>query len=795
MKQTKLVALFLLFCCSLLVVSTVKINPTLLQEEWKAQWITHPDISGQEKGVYLFKKEIDVAGVAESFVINISADNRYVLYVNGKVAGRGPTRGDLNRWLFETIDIAPFLTQGVNHIAVKVWNMGDLMPLAQISYQTGLIIQGNSNNEEIINTNNTWKVALDEAYSFYKIVILNRFYAAGPGEKFTGKLHPFGWETTVNTDWKNAKEVESGKSFKSLSSTAKPKGRHLFPTALPAMEATMQSFKSVRKVEGIANADALIKGTAAVTIPANTTAKILLDHGKLTTAYPQLYYSKGAGSSIKITYAESLFIPEDGKPTAHKGNRNDIEGKVMLGNTDIIEADGGDKRMFEPLWWRCFRYVELEISTKNEALVLHKFESEFTAYPLKLKADFKCDNPMLKEVFDVAWHTQRLCAGETFYDTPYYEQLQYTGDTRIQALITAYVSGDTLLWKDAIMDYHDSRFPFGLMQSRYPNSQTQIIAPFSLVWITMLHDYMMYANDEAFIQRMLPAVLDILVWFDARMQANGMPDKVESWLFIDWVQGWPLGYPPLDKDKKNSAVLGMQYVYTLQKAMQIFEGLELPGLKKQWGAKAEKTQKAIVDLCWDEQKKMLADTPEKRSFSQHANIFAILTNTFDKAKQQELMLRILNDSTIAQSTYYFDFYKVEAMKNAGLGNLYVETLKPLKAMNDNGLTTLVEKPEPTRSDCHAWSASPVFYYFSLICGIEPLAPGFKTVRIAPQMGELKWIEGTMPHRFGEIKVNLKQSKNKKISGDVTLPIGLSGTFVWEGEELNLKSGSNKIKVK
>jgi hypothetical protein len=294
---------------------------------------------------------------------------------------------------------------------------------------------------------------------------------------------------------------------------------------------------------------------------------------------------------------------------------------------------------------------------------------------------------------------------------------------------------------------------------------------------------------------MLPAVLDILVWFDARMQANGMPDKVESWLFIDWVDGWPLGYPPLDKDKKNSAVLGMQYVYTLQKAMQIFENLELPGLKKQWGAKAEKTQKAVVDLCWDEQKNMLADTPEKRSFSQHANIFAVLTNTFDKAKQQELMLRILNDSTIAQSTYYFDFYKVEAMKKAGLGNLYVETLKPLKAMIDNGLTTLVEKPDPTRSDCHAWSASPVFYYFTLICGIEPASPGFNEVRIAPQLGDLKWVEGVMPHRLGEIKVSLNQNKNNKISGTITLPDGLPGTFVWKGESIILKSGVNKINCK
>jgi alpha-L-rhamnosidase len=796
MKQTVTLLLFLLLGNLLNAADNLKVNPALLQKKWNAQWITHPDISGQEQGVYLFKKEIVIPEHTESFVINISADNRYVLYVNGKVVARGPARGDLNRWLFETVDIAPNLKTGNNHIAAKVWNMAQLKPVAQMSYETGLIIQGNTERESAVNTNKSWRVTIDKAYSFYRIDHLKRYYASGPGERFDGKLHPWHWETEdANANWVAPKEGLAGASMKSWTGTGRTEGRYLFPRAIPMMEATQQSFAAVRRTEGIDNANALLKPNESLEIPANSTVKILLDHGHLTNAYPQLTYSKGDNSTIKITYAESLFITENGVPTFEKGNRNVIDDKVIWGNYDLIDVDGGENRLFEPLWWRCFRYVELEITTKNEPLVLQNFESEFTAYPLKLKADFKCDNPMLKEVFDVAWHTQRLCAGELFYDTPYYEQLQYVGDTRIQALITAYASGDTILWKDAITDFYDSRFPFGLMQSRYPSSQVQIIAPFSLVWITMVHDYMMYTNDIAFIRKMLPAIQDILIWFDERMQVNGMPGNVESWLFTDWVQGWHIGYPPLDKDGRNSAILGMQYVYTLQKAVQIFDYFELPGLKKQWAEKAVKTQKAIVDLCWDEQKNMLADTPDKTSFSQHVNIFAILTNTFDKAKQKELMLRILNDSTIAQSTYYFDFYKVAAMKEAGLGDLYVETLQPLKAMIDNGLTTLVEQPEPTRSDSHAWSSSPVFYYFSLICGIEPAAPGFNSVRIAPQMGELKWIEGAMPHRLGEIKVSLKRGENKKISGDVTLPTGLSGTFVWEGKELTLKSGVNKIDAK
>lgn len=794
MNQLTLIFLGLAISFSVMAKSNIKPNPDLLETEWQSKWITHPKIIGDEPGVYLFKKQIELPEKPGTFIINISADNRYVLYVNGKVTGRGPTRGDINRWLFETLDIAPFLQKGKNHIAVKVWNMGKLKPLAQISHQTGLIIQGNSSKEKIINTNKTWQVSPDKSYSFYRINHLKRFYAAGPGEKFDGQKHPWNWKTSENTAWRNAKEGPNGQSLKSLSSTGKPSGHLLFPSPLPAMEAKKQAFQSIRRLEGISNANALLAEEGSVTIPANKTVTMLLDHGQLTNAYPQLYYSQGKNSTIKITYAESLFIPKDGKPTFHKGNRNKIEGKVMWGNYDILIADGGKKRFFEPLWWRCFRYVQLEIETGKEPLILEKFESEFTAYPLALKADFKCNNPLLKEVFEVAWHTQRLCAGETFFDTPYYEQLQYTGDTRIQSLITAYASGDTLLWKDAIMDYYDSRFPFGLMQSRYPNSQTQIIATFSLVWITMVHDYMMHCNDDEFIQSMLPAILDILTWYDQRVEDNGMIGKLETWLFVDWVKGWPLGYPPLDKNKKNSSILGLQYVYTLQKALEIFNAYNYPGLKQKWELRANTTREAVISNCWDEQKKLLADTPDKDKFSQHANIFAVLTNTFNTKKQKEIMMRILNDSTIAQSTFYFDFYLVEALKKAGLGDLYVEKLHPLKAMIDNGLTTFVEKPEPTRSDCHAWSASPVYYYYNLIAGISPVEKGFKRIEMRPSLGELNFIEGKMPLRGGFIAFDLKKKGKLGISGTVTLPKNLSGTFYWQGKELELVSGINKIKL-
>ncbi|TNJ44958.1 family 78 glycoside hydrolase catalytic domain [Tamlana fucoidanivorans] len=793
MKNT-ILTFWIVFCVLMLSAqNTTNINSKLLQEIWSAKWVSHPDITGDETGVYLFKKVLSFKTIPEDYVINISADNRYVLYINGKVVTRGPARCDLNRWLFDTVDIAPYLKVGENHIAAKVWNMAQLKPVAQMSLKTGLIIQGNTEQEQEINTNTTWRVVIDEAYSFYKIMDLRRFYASGPGEKFNADLHPWYWKISDNEiSWKKVKEGNNGMPMNYYNITGKTDKRLLCPRSIPMMEKKKQDFAEVRRMEGVKNAKDLIAGSKPVKIPANKTAVILLDQGHLTNAYPQLKFSKGRNSTIKITYAESLFIPKDGKPTFDKGNRNDVEGKVMWGNYDIIEVDGGDDRFFEPLWWRSFRYVELKITTGEEPLILEGFSSEFTGYPFKLKSSFESEDSRMSAIFDVAWRTQRLCAGEIFFDCPYYEQLQYTGDTRIQGLNTAYASGDTRLWKDAIQDYYDSRLPFGLTQSRYPSSTQQIIAPFSLVWITMVNDYMMHCEDVQFIEKMVPAILDILNWYDARVADNGMLGKLESWLFVDWVDAWKTGYPPLTKEKKYSAVIGMQYVYTIHKAMEIFDAYGMTGLKNKWALKAKVTQNSILKHCWDEDKQLLADTPEKNTFSQHANVLAILSNTFEVAQEKELMQRVFNNKEIAQTSFYFDFYKIAALKKVGLGNMYISTLDTLSGLLDKGLTTFPEKADPTRSDCHAWSASPLYYYLALVCGIEPAAPGFNSVRIEPHLGDLNWVKGSMPHKLGEIKVNLKKTKSKKIIGTIFLPEGLTGTYIQNGKQIILKSGENQM---
>jgi hypothetical protein len=233
----------------------------------------------------------------------------------------------------------------------------------------------------------------------------------------------------------------------------------------------------------------------------------------------------------------------------------------------------------------------------------------------------------------------------------------------------------------------------------------------------------------------------------------------------------------------------------LEKAADVFEAYRMYELAVEYRNLAGRIKKAVFSTCFDSVKGLIADSPEKNTFSQHANILAILTDAFPKTTDKTKLISVLlNDKDLAQCTLYFKFYLFEALEKAGQANQFTASLTPWEKMVDTGLTTFAETPDPTRSECHAWSASPVYYFLSLVSGIKPNTPGFKSVRIEPNLGNLKNIDATMPHQLGTIHVKLQKDKENQITGEITLPIHLDGVFIWNGVQRPLRGGTNKIDV-
>jgi hypothetical protein len=761
------------------------ISTALMHGNWSANWISCPGVPQRAYGVYHFRKTFMLATAPGKFIVHVSADNRYRLFVNGRPVCFGPARSDLAHWNFETIDIAAYLQAGKNTVAALVWNMGEYAAVAQISNQTAFLVQGDSVREEIINTDQSWKVMRDSAYepcSTDAGGVLRSYYVVGPGDEVDGSRYPWGWEQPGYGDqgWAQAvnitRPVNAGYGSDNLWT--------LVPRTIPLMEEVMQRIPVMRRMRGGGRE----VGNGWV-IPAHDSTVILLDQTYETIAYPQLEVSRGKGSMVRMTYAEALFDSH-----RQKGNRNDIEGKEMMGDYDVFRPDGGMQRMFRPLWMRTYRYLQVTVVTGADPLIIEDLYGMYTGYPFREKGSFSSNDTTLKKLWEVGWRTARLCAGENYFDCPYYEQLQYEADTRIQSLISLYIAGDDRLMRKAITDFFDSRVAEGLKQGRYPSNRLQVIPPFSLFWISMIYDYWMHRTDDAFIREKLFAVKDVLSWYEKRIDPDkSMLGPMTWWNFVDWNNRFPGGTPDGATDG-NSSVITLQLAYTLQQAAELFRYYKDTAAAGHYSRLAGVLTSKTYTLCYDPVKGEMANTPGRSTYSQHASIMAVLTGSIPADQAPAVMSRVLHDTTLSQATFYYRFYLTRALVKAGKGDLYYSSLTPWRDMVANGLTTFAENPDPTRSDCHAWSASPIYDFLATLCGITPAAPGFSVVSIRPALGALTEVHGSMPHPNGVISVDLVRHGATGIRGEIELPPGTEGRFYWNGQEKALHPGKQAVEM-
>lgn len=766
-----------------------------LKHAWRAAWIAHPTANQLDYGVFHFRKTFELATKPVSFVVHVSADNRYRLYVNGHYICNGPAREDRLHWSYETVDIAPYLQEGLNILAALVFNFGAWRPVAQHSYRTAFILQADDPEHYSINSGDSWRVVENQAYRPIPISSqqTHGFYAVCPGDSVDGVKYPWRWQEIFFDDshWPAAKDMGRGVGRGYMHG----EGWYLTPRTIPLMEEKIVRIGKLARAENIEADDSFLRGTASLTIPPNRNVTLLLDQTFLTMGYPQMTVSGGRGSAVKMTYGEAMFDRH-----GQKGHRDDIDGKKVDGLYDVFLPDGGDNRMFEPLWLRTFRYIQIDITTADDPLKIVRFDNLFTAYPFQHNASFDCDDPDLIKIWQIGWRTARLCAQETYYDCPYYEQLQYIGDTRIQALISLTNSGDDRLMRKALELFDHSRVSEGITQSRYPSAVHQFIPLFSLWWVSMVHDFYLYRDDHAFTRRFLPGIKAVLDYFACHLDDNSLIAGIEWLPFVDWANGWHWGVPP-GIDLGYSSIASLQYVYALQRAAELFAFWGETGCAEKAKKMSQNIQDAVFKLCYSPSRHLIADTPELRDFSQHANILAILTNTIPQKDQRDVMLRLLSDVDITQCTLYFRFYLFRALQKAGLGDLYLEQLGAWKEALDYGLTTFPENPigntsvVGTRSDCHAWSAGPNYDLLTTVCGIQPNQAGFKSVSIAPNMGDLKWIKASMPHPAGKIDVQLRRVDDNGVAGRINLPVTLSGTFIWRNAIVALFPGENRIEIK
>jgi hypothetical protein len=309
----------------------------------------------------------------------------------------------------------------------------------------------------------------------------------------------------------------------------------------------------------------------------------------------------------------------------------------------------------------------------------------------------------------------------------------------------------------------------------------------------MIHDYIMYRPDLEFTKQFLIGIDNVLNWFDQRVLDNGILGKLQWPNYMDAAPGFgPAGSPPT-AEKGQSAQISLLYAFGLEYAAEIYKIHGEEEQAQDYRNRSKSIKHLVYKLCYDTSRGLFAETPEKIAWTQHTNILAVLTDAIPANEQKEMVLKILNDNTLIPAQIYFKFYLMQALKKVGLGDLYLDNLKPWEIMIEQGLTTFAERALEGRSDCHAWSAHPCFDFLATVCGIESRSPGFTKLRIQPHLGNLKNIRGKMPHPNGNIIFEFRKTGESGLSAYIDLPENIVGEFIWKDHKQSLTPGKQELK--
>lgn len=719
-----------------------------------------------------YKKELSISNLEDRYEIGITADAKYKLYINDVFVNFGPQKGNKTEWFYDRIDCGPYFAKGSNTILVVV-----------LSYPT----KERSGNHSLFRTDapGLFIGALSQASSQVGLFTDTSWQAHVLPIKIKAEDERFApltifEEATTSDELIKYKHVE-WKQVDVYPKTALNEivlKKNLKERTIPFQTKIDKLFKDVSSVRSSKFSkehwEAFLNNEKVVEIPAFSKEIVEINAGEETTGFIRLCMSAGKESKITLLtsecYAYEPIHRETGPQFPVKGDRTDSINGKLYGFTDTYTVYGHPAELYEPFWFRTFRYLRLEIETQAEPLILRSLDYVKSQYPLEIESKAMASDESLSNIWDISERTLRCCMHDTYEDCPFYEQLQYIMDTRSQILYTYATSMDDCLARRCMNDFKIANSYHGLLNASAPNYENNVIPGFSVYYIGMIFDHMSYFGDRFFMLEHVDTIKQILHFYHSHMDGNGLVSKIGTplfesplWSFIDWTPEWneTIGVPSAIR-LGQITMESLLYLLGLQYSIEIFDYLNLEDLSKRYLEDAEKLKKAIRLNAMDEFG-IITDGPGVAQYSQHCQVFGILTGIIDKNKGREILKETLNQKEkYSQCSVAMMFYLFRALELCGL---YEETDKlwnVWRSMLDKNLTTCEEDGVNSRSDCHAWGALILYEYPSTILGVRPFGKAYEKIEVNPNFGHLDWAKGSVITAHGLVDIDWVKKENRYI---------------------------------
>ena len=731
---------------------------------WRsAQWIRIPPEELEHKRVYhgdlggrfaCFRCEQALPRDAH-LTICITAVSRYRLWVNGQSVLSGPCKGDLNRQYYETVELTPYLREGENIFAVQVlFNDPDI---AKDQTDTraaiyGVVGAGNGHalaiegditapNGQSIGSITTgradWRVWLDN--TFYLKSTPFSVYLGAVEEDIDFRLSPGDWKTAGfdAAAWRPALSwgpVMPSAAFQSVGIVPRV---NVIPRIIPLMEEIETGFDRI-----------LSDGE-----------QIILDAGSLVNGYPRFTFAGEAGAEITITYLERFGDGTDGQRI------DDLNGSVS-GRADHIVLNGRPL-CYEPFWVRTFRYIVIRGGQLAQRPVYRR-----TGYPLPVESRVSSTAPWVGQLWDICLRTLRNCMMETYMDCPYYEQLQFIMDARLQMLFTYAVSHDTRLVKKALLDFHCGMLPGGLLPGKTPTAYLQVISTFSLHYVYALWEFVAHTGDLELGRKYRPDIDRILDYYDGKRDGSGLVGTIEPWAFMDWQDDWKeTGGVSQAYFEGPSSILNLMYAYALECGAKLYEATGRPGTAAEYRQRRAEILRKVRGACFDPERGMVREGPSCDRFTRHAQAWAVLNGMLDASESKRALRSALSCPPCSFAASYEWF---RALEKAGMYEQLRRDLDAWIGLIDRGSTTCPEEPHHPRSECHAWSALPLYECMRTLAGVRQ-ENGI--IVIHPHPLDLPDLSGTASTPLGRVEFDYRRADRGVWQYHIELPEGAEGLFI------------------
>jgi len=613
----------------------------------------------------------------DSLNFRFSADERCQLFLNGDWIADGPERGSPQNWYWQECCLT--LPPGEYCLCARVLCFGlEWTSHAQTSLRHGFFL------DESSHLLGAWDWQLAEGFNYRK-----PWPDWGVYPRF--ELRDYNWQILSG----------QGGTWRSVSWFTDD--RRLLPPALPLMR--RQEELRYRREKN----------------------RFIFDD--YVCVWSEFVFS-GVGT-VKLRWSECFYDSSELNRHNLKGDKGKRDGDYIVSEGNCLHINGSACRWVD-YYWQSGRILELECD--GVELVEVKFYS--TGYPYQRQWQAHSSEPALNTLLDLAYRTLECCSHESYMDCPYYEQMMYIGDARLEALSSYVCNTDLRLAEKSLRLLAQSQQAEGMLLARYPARIDQQIPSFNLIYLMMLYDFALWQDKPELVREILPVTRRIIGYLQKHLRQGLL--YLPGWNFIDWVPEWEHGIPKGGEIGSNSslnymAIIALQQCTALEKHFGIDEQAQINQ------ELADEIETAVWQSFYDNKRGMLANDLEHQYFSEHAQVLALLSKPYPC-----LLEALQREKELPQTSIYFSFYYLEACYKNQQSELFYQRLKQWYGLEQKGLKTLPEEFANPRSDCHAWSSHVLYHYFASIMGIRPQQFGGQKVQVKPMHGTLQFAEGNSP---------------------------------------------------